>query len=520
MLDLSATLEVSLATSDKRDALYLDQVNDLIITLTNKTGRPLVLKGGAAVREDQLPPQGPSSFYVAFGDALTTDQEARVASKTMAWSVQFFEQPVPNVALVPDRDVPLDIGGSVVVTLGNIVVSGRVRPAKLAIDCCNLPGLDPYTANFSLAIQNPPSAGKNILLAPGFIGDDTSVLVTRDPLHPLTSAVAFRFQNVAREPVSAPDSQPSINIWFVYGDPPGANALTTANASTSIELTATRVGADPSDRQVWPVQVNDDKGRMWTLRPPGKNVLDVDGSLELAFSGIVTALLPGRTLLYVQFTGLAGYNDACFPMVFEKCLPVAINWLRADRMVLDPYGTPVAVTLSWDVSAAVALHLDGQPLAHDATSQQQVLASTHTYWLSATGRGGSHAEASIQIQGVDDFLRSTRFQLANHDHQVFHESDGMWISDTDTVDTLSLGGSGNTGNYGWHITGYTGNSRHQGSSIDQSGGYAVTWARSGTQVTATASGGSASLSLELRDATLVWLNPVDTSRRNTTFVPG
>ena len=32
---------------------------------------------GAAVREDQLPPQGPSSFYVAFGDALTADSSGR-----------------------------------------------------------------------------------------------------------------------------------------------------------------------------------------------------------------------------------------------------------------------------------------------------------------------------------------------------------------------------------------------------------------------------------------------------------
>jgi YVTN family beta-propeller protein len=335
-------------------------LNHLTLTLTNSTGAPLTLQGGAPVSEESISPDGPTSLYLTLGDLLTGPQFQQLQISAEGWNVVYFSDSLlTNWALTPTAETTLPDGGSINFAITNLVASGQPQPGALTIDYYNVPTVDDNSIQAALFLQNPPSGPKDLQLLSGFDGNNL-VFITNDDANPLENSLVLDISNPSpTNPIVDPSTPwetnpPVFNLSFVCGKSPGYGALNTA------EVVATfQVGIAEQYGDSWKIEpVLQGSTPYWRLLPKVHEILGTGetASIQFSLNKLVTTFDPGITLLYLQHANIPGYNDDVIGLTLVKQEPVPgiLSFFSQTPEILN---LGQSVQLTWSTFAAARVDL-------------------------------------------------------------------------------------------------------------------------------------------------------------------
>jgi microcystin-dependent protein len=334
--------------------------NVLTLTVTNQTPSALALTPGAPVAEPP-PDSGPTSLYVSFGDLVPADQIAQIKVAATGWQAQYFADPAPVVALTPVDSAVLGSGNSVSFIISNFTVAGPPRPSALTIDYYGMGELDDSSGGARVLVANPPVAHRQLDRSGFAMVSDSTVFITVNEQSPIENTLVFSISNLSpTDPLVAQDAVPGPNppvflLSFVAGDAPGYGALSTLEHVRTI-----RVGVAQIYQDKWSVDQPDESDPVpkWKLHPLAQEILGTGAaaSVEFRITGLVTGLKPGVTFIYLQYSGIPGYDDGYVTFQIEKQMPSPgiLQFLSTTPATIKR-GDPV--TLAWQTFDAAAVKL-------------------------------------------------------------------------------------------------------------------------------------------------------------------
>lgn len=439
-------------------------VNVLTLVVTYATDVDLRLKAGAPVMEPP-PDDGPSSFYLNFGDLVAADAVPRIKIEADGWQVQYFATPAPAFALTPTQNQTFAAKASLNIRISNFPVAGPPRTSSIAVDYYGLGALDAAPGIGSVVVQNPPRNNKKLSLNASIVSNPVA-FITVDRTSPIKNTLVFQFSNPSpTDPIVGKDIQwgpnpPEFLISFLPGSPPGYGALTTLERMKDIQIGLAQVY-----QAGWTI-TKDTSGPkpFWRLRPQDHAVLGSGEAamVEFRITDLVTELKAGLALVYVQYSNIPGYDDGYFAFQIEKRMPSPgilqfVNLTPALIRRGDP------ITLSWQTFDAASLTLsyaiDDQPFRRTAPgdvpfngSYSPVPAPTETltFNLEVFDYAGNKVQSQVTITVIQPppvitYLVATPSvaNLANGGKVTLY-----WrVDNTDNAKQLtltSLDGSGNT----------------------------------------------------------------------------
>ena len=356
-IDFSVTNE----GQDNASILAAGRLNKLTLTLTNRSGAPLALKGGKAVSEDKAA-GGPSSLYFTFGDLL--DDEALGVMKVSGngWTPYYFDRPAPVWCVALDADSTLADGHSLTFTLDKIVAPPHTMPGQLTIAYYNL-GQQNGTRGLSLPSRKL-SGDDNAPLSASW-ADSNQVAVTAPGSDPIATSLDFNITNTSRTQPLIPDGKwtsgkPVFHLWFVCAERPGYTALTTKALASKLDLKVATVTSD-----TWKVTPNlQDSPPYWLIEPQAQEVLGTgeNASVRFTLSNIVSPLEPGTTVLYLEYANIPNYADgSVLPAltINKASVPRIVTFDARPRIAGFDESTGVSVEFSWRVENAKRITIPG-----------------------------------------------------------------------------------------------------------------------------------------------------------------
>ncbi|WP_437324926.1 hypothetical protein [Sorangium sp. So ce381] len=417
LLTAAPPLTLSVQNADGKPAVYITTEatrNRITISLTNQTGAPLALKGGAApVPEEQVARGGPTALYLTFGALFSASELGEFQVSAPGWNAAFFRDDVANWGLTPTDDLVLADEASIAIVLTNVIASGQPAPGTVTVDYYNAGAIDDDSCAAALLRENPPSGQRDLSLNVGFV-DDSTVFLTRDANNPITNTLVFHLSNPSpTTPIVSPGTPPGPSppvflLFFVCEEAPGYGALTTRARAADVQVKLAQVYADR-----WSVEPGPPGDTpTWRLLPLTPEILGVGSaaSAEFTIENLVSELSPGITQLYIQYSNIPGYNDGAFVLSVEKRLPTP-GILRFINTTPDIINQGDPVTLAWQTFGVSRLDLsyeiDGTTYRHSAPgdlsfsqmySPLPLPVESITYYLDAyDGSGHKVAGAYVPI---------------------------------------------------------------------------------------------------------------------------
>lgn len=328
----SANLGFSLLNDDGTTNLYLDTSNTLTLLLENGTNASLTFPAG-----------GSAYLTLDLGGLADPEEIAALRCGNDSWTVSAQQG---SLQLAPSADVLIRAGGTLIVTLDGLTISGSPTIAKVNVTVMPSTG-QAQVCSTCVAVLRAATPGTPTL--PLSVALSTSqVFLSTKSSRP--NAVGLSLINQTASAVATgTDSQ--FLLAFVYGS--GAADLTTATLGGTIDVSILQQPA--GQKQSWkPVPDTISNNPIWEITP---SMPDAFGTQEnaivlLSLANMVTNTLAGTTDVYVAYSGLPGYSDASFRLPLQKVPQVAISSFTASPTTVDGTQLPAAVTLSYTVSNA------------------------------------------------------------------------------------------------------------------------------------------------------------------------
>jgi len=360
-------------------------VNKLTFTITNSTGEPLSLIGGAPARQIKgmfVTAAGASVFNISFESMLTTAVVKGLQLAVPAgWQAVFVEgsEEVPaSWSIAPVTDTVIGINEVVSIGISNIICA-TTQPGNLEILYHNIPGytdlLFPIARH--LSILNPPDdKKKNLPLDHGYInpvhpirgqvadkplglesaplvpdGEAVPIYITYDPGALIENGFTCVLTNTSKDPLviatdeEDPANAPVVYLSFVFGDE--------NYATTSQVLGDNNISIDVKATLPWQITAHTSGTGYWAFFPQSKAIIDGNETVYFTIKKIITQLnIPPDTisLLYIQLNNIPGHNDAAYTIQLQKKIAEAtITKLEADKYVI---GLGENIRLTWVSSLA------------------------------------------------------------------------------------------------------------------------------------------------------------------------
>ncbi len=347
---VSAAIALTIAnTNNGQSVIYVTQdasKNTLDLTLTYTGDTPITLVGGTPVAEATLPPTGPTSLYFTVSRVLTAAEFAAiVVTPPTGWQVALIDSWV----LTPIADIVLQPGASIVFALGGITASGQIGPGSFNVDSYNFPQIADNGVQLPLSLQALPNAHKRLAdaMSTAFVGGNQVYIDTDDVNSIPSNTLVLQFDNLTTAPLvppGTPPGSPAFYLSFVSAQKgPGYGALTTIDNLKNVRVQlAQDYGTD------WQVQDHSqDSPPYWAIIPQSPEILGTQATAiaEFRITRIVTDFPPSSTNLYVQSSGIPGYDDASITLSISKVVPaLAIQNLYAET---DNVPSGSVVDLDW-----------------------------------------------------------------------------------------------------------------------------------------------------------------------------
>jgi hypothetical protein len=210
-------------------------------------------------------------------------------------------------------------------------------------------------------VQRPPTAGNQWGLActldprPEYQGQGSSVYVTAPGRPDIANYLLVHLYRSAGGTLPSAGT-PQLSFSFLTGD----DDLALCSEDRLKKVAAKIKGQRPAGRWKDPAANSQGDDIIWTVAPTdgGGDLFPEGGLLTLEFDNIVTNLpAGGGTYLFIQYSGLTGYDDGYIQAPLNKAAPVPyVRDFHAEaagqRVAYGgqvPYGQ---LTLRWDVFAA------------------------------------------------------------------------------------------------------------------------------------------------------------------------
>ena len=292
-----------------------------VTLVVENAGRPRSLRPGEPVPEEQVAEGGPTTLYLHLGELVEPAALAGMTVSAPGWKAK----PVGGRwALTPSEAGKLAADASVRIALAGLQVAGPPRPVTVTVDVYNLGGGDDEALETLVLVQRPPHGADKLKLLFGVTGD-ASVYVTKRGHTPIVNRLMLHIANPSPDspivPPDAPHHEARFTLSFVEATRPGYGALTTHERLGSL---AVGIGQLYADR--WEVEA--DAGANpphWTLKPKDPEILGIRerASVDIDVSNLISELEPGTTQIYLQYSGIPGYDDGYVTCEVEKQAPKA-----------------------------------------------------------------------------------------------------------------------------------------------------------------------------------------------------
>jgi hypothetical protein len=377
-MSAQASITLAIANAETGDAvIYVTRdtaMNELVLTITYTGSAPATFRGGPPVPESAIKPQGPTSFYFTITPFLTPAEfQAIRVTPPNGWQAAL----LTSFALTPVSDLTVQPGDSFVFRLTNLAADGQAGPGSFNLTNYNVPDVADNGTQLPLALELPPSTHKRLadVLAISFVEGNAVYIDIDDAGTIPPNTLTLRLDNTALAPIVPADTPwtqvPVFYLGFVTASGrPGYGALTTVDRLKNVSVS---LAGDYGT--TWIVQDRtQETPPHWAIYPKSPEILGVGANALVAFriDGIVTDFEPSGTNLYLQSSGIPGFDDGVQALVIDKRPPrlaiqdfsaatnnvaaktkVALNWrtFDANRCELSPVdgrSVPVPVQSSGD----------------------------------------------------------------------------------------------------------------------------------------------------------------------------
>jgi hypothetical protein len=222
---------------------------------------------------------------------------------------------------------------------------------------------------------------------------------------------------------------PQLSISFLTGN----DDLALCSEDQLKQVAASIANQNPDGRWASPAMDSQGEDTLWTVSPTGGagDLFPADGVLTLRFDGIVTDLpAGGSAAMFIQYSGLTGYDDGYFVVLLTKTTPVP--YLRSFVAYYDntKVGTGAtvhygALKLGWEVFAADAAVLRDETIGPSGdqtfkatdTSTMQAVTAKASYQIIPRAAGVDHpeygGELDLLVASPTATIRAQPAQTAN-----------------------------------------------------------------------------------------------------------
>lgn len=372
--------------------IYVTQdpaLNEMTLTLTFQGEEPVIFKGGTPVEERKITPAGPTSFYFTITPFLTpAELQAIQITAPSGWQAAN----LTSWVLTPTADLTVAPGQSFTFRLTNLTADGEPHPGSFNIASYNIPGMADNGTQLNLPLEQPPTTHKRLaeVLQLSFRGGDT-VFIDGDNTGAIPpNTLILRLNNTSNRPIVPADTPwpgtPVFYLTFVTAtDAPGYGALTTVDRLKNVSVSlAEQYGTD------WGIQNRTDQSPPhWAIHPKSPEILGVGASaiVEFRIANIITHFQPSSTNLYLQSSGVPGYDGGTQALPLVKAPPVLAiqNFSAVENNVAAGTQVPLSWT-SFDANRCEISPVDGgsvpAPTQSDGTFTVKPNGTT-TYTLTA-----------------------------------------------------------------------------------------------------------------------------------------
>lgn len=376
------------------------EVNKLTFFIKTNTA-DTAFTAGTVVPPDDAPDATGSLLYLDLSPLQIpkTDFD-KITCAATGWDYKLYPDSI--IGFSPTVDVTIAPKSPVKILMNNVVL-----PTPPSGSSVNLPvtyyrvtpttsGNIPQVSFFKELLQNPPE-GHADLHGPiaCVLNSDNYICNTIEKYPQVDNNLSFVFQPGSAPATVKASADTAFTVSFIYAPSgPGYGALTSASsASDNIKI---KQGQNASDWKVVPKPDADNPS--WVLVPPdGKDIIGsgIESIVQFDIQNIVTEFEPGPTLMYVQYTGIKGYDDGSYYMVLTKVPHVDITSLTVKPNPAVIEGGKASVTISWEVKNFESLLL--MPFYKDVTKMTSfsgTLKTTTPINLVATGPGKNANQAT------------------------------------------------------------------------------------------------------------------------------
>ncbi|HEU0016227.1 MAG TPA: hypothetical protein VFQ45_21285, partial [Longimicrobium sp.] len=306
MSDQSGSVALALINATGATAAYVGEVNTMTLWVVNQTGAEIVVEPGTL--ENPPPSGGAFGITLSFDAFYTTASDQGLLSITAdGWEAEYFaDDDWPAWVLMATEEQKWESGQALSFTVAGFAPTQPVGTYYLGVGLYNLPGVAAQPYSIMVSLENQPSAqGKELDEALLLSVDVDTVQITKDPDEQVTNAYQLTLSNRSTTTsVVSPATDLSgvkLTLSFDYADAPGYYALTTTDLAGQIQVS---IADDPYGMWNTPRLVD---GPAWEITPKSSNTVFLGtgqmGSVTFGISNVVTQLMPGTALLYLQCTG-------------------------------------------------------------------------------------------------------------------------------------------------------------------------------------------------------------------------
>jgi microcystin-dependent protein len=379
-MDFSLTV----ANTDGTSAAYISAdkaKNVLTLTLGNYSGSAIAFAAGAPPTTPTPPPvTGPSCVFITFvGPSLVAP--ADIAGMTVHAAINGSHLKASCVGTAPHAVWVLTAGGPgmvwpnngiLTITIGGFAVPGPAGPGKIVVDGFNIGSSGAFDLQSAVPVLNAPTPAQTQLALSMDFNDQNNaqIFITDDEKNPIANSCVVHLANTnpTTPLVTKSGGAPKFIFWFLCGDKPGYGALTTVDRARAVQVAFSTAFPD-----AWSCKFEDGPIPHWIMTPATAEILGIGAAAltEFTISNLITELVPGASLAYLQYSGVPGFNDGVVALAFNKAEPQpGIMRFGAVSAYLN-YGAQA--TLTWRTFAINSLTLsyavDGVMHSHSAPGE-------------------------------------------------------------------------------------------------------------------------------------------------------
>jgi hypothetical protein len=325
--------------------------NKLVLTIANTGSAALSLTAGTPVPENETATA--TQLSLAFGKLLQSTSADPGLTVTAvsgpAWA-SLWDATNGYLCLAPQQDFQLPPGESVALAITGWPVYAPGNPnARVDVEWSNI-GTDDGWMYFAIMVHGAPSATPHpLVLDLEFAGGESlsdKVYVFAPGATPIQNELVLRVVNTNIKPIvpsgtSAAGAQ--FRLLFPCGPTPTGATLTTADRAVEMSVSPTAPFAG-----TWTVGPPDVETNppSWLLAPQLPEIIGASSGVEFELSGLAVPEPIGFGVLYLQHTGVPGFDDGYQAVTVEKVEPTpGILSFHCLSSMTPPVDTPIV--LAW-----------------------------------------------------------------------------------------------------------------------------------------------------------------------------